>query len=120
MTLVDTSVWIEHLRRGEPGLTHLLSGGTVMCHPFVIGELAMGSLKNRREILGLLDNLPAAPVASHDEVLTLVERHRLSGLGLGWIDAHLLASARLAAARVWTRDRRLAESARTLGVEFDV
>jgi predicted nucleic acid-binding protein len=120
VTLVDTSVWIEHLRRGEATLAGLLSSAMVMSHPFVIGELAMGSLKNRREILGLLDNLPVAPVASHDEVLTLVERYRLAGLGLGWIDAHLLASARLASTRLWTFDRRLAESARALGVRFDV
>lgn len=118
MTLVDTSVWIEHLRRGDARLSRLLGSAMVSCHPFVLGELAMGSLKNRAEILTLLDKLPEVAVATHDEVLTLVERHRLAGRGLGWIDAHLLASARLARSPLWTLDRRLADAARALGVEF--
>jgi predicted nucleic acid-binding protein len=112
--LVDTSVWVDHFRRGDPTLAALLSREEVECHPFIIGELACGSLHRRTEVLSLLQRLPQVPVGSHDEVLTLVERHRLMGQGIGWIDAHLLASARLAESLLWTRDRRLAEVARAL------
>src|SRR5512146_967079 len=112
--LVATSVGVDHVRRGDPALTALLSREEVECHPFIIGELACGSLHRRSEVLSLLQRLPRVPVGSHDEVLALVERHRLMGRGIGWIDAHLLASASLAGCLLWTRDRRLAEVARTL------
>jgi len=112
--LVDTSVWVDHLRRGDPALRVLLSHEEVECHPFIIGELACGWLRRRSEVLMLLQRLPRVPISSDDEVLTFVERHRLMGRGIGWIDAHLLASASLAASRLWTRDRRLAEVARSL------
>lgn len=114
--LVDTSVWVDHLRRGEPALSALLSRAEVECHPFIIGELACGSLRRRSEVLSLLRKLPHVEVGSHDEVLTFVERHRLMGRGVGWIDAHLLASAALAGVLLWTRDRRLSEVARMLGL----
>lgn len=116
MTLVDTSVWVEHLRHGRPRLAALLEEGQVLCHPFVIGELACGHLSNRGSVLPLLGSLPAAPVASHDEVLRLVEARRLHGSGLGWIDAHLLASALLAGTPLWTLDRRLAAAASRVGI----
>jgi len=116
MTLVDTSVWVEHLRRGTSQLRDLLDGGVVWCHPFVAGELACGNLRNRVEILSLLAELPHTTVAQHDEVLELVDRHRLHGRGLGWIDAHLLASALLTHCTLWTRDRALARAARDLGI----
>lgn len=112
--LVDTSVWVEHLRRGDPVLSALLSREEVECHPFIIGELACGSLQRRSEILALLQKLPHVPLASHDEVLTFIERHRLMGRGIGWIDAHLLASAALARTLLWSRDRRLSYVARML------
>ncbi len=112
--LVDTSVWVDHFRRGDPGLSALLSREEVECHPFIIGELACGSLQRRSEVLSLLQRLPRVPVASHDEVLTFVDHHRLMGRGVGWIDAHLLASVALAGSRLWTRDRRLSEVAQTL------
>ena len=112
--LVDTSVWVDHLRRGDPALSILLSREEVECHPFIIGELACGFLRRRSEVLPLLQRLPRVPMSSHEEVLTFVERHRLMGRGIGWIDAHLLASASLAASRLWTRDRRLAQVARML------
>jgi len=113
---VDTSVWVDHLRRGEPLLQDFLSTGQVATHPFVIGELACGNLSNRDEILALLSELPRVSIATHDEVLHLIERHRLTGKGLGWIDLNLLASALISRIPLWTKDRRLATIARTLGI----
>jgi predicted nucleic acid-binding protein len=112
--LVDTSVWVEHLRRGDSTLSSLLDRGEVECHPFIIGELACGSLRRRSEVLSLLRRLPHVRVASHDEALTLIERHRLMGRGIGWIDAHLLASAALSNTPLWSRDQRLSEVATEL------
>lgn len=116
MILVDTSVWIDHLRRGNDRLATLLEAGEVLGHPFVTGELACGSLRNRREILSLLDALPQAVTAEHSEVLRFVESHRLMGRGLGYVDVHLLASVMLDGATIWTLDRRLAEMAGRLDV----
>ena len=108
MILVDTSVWIDHLRVGEDGLDALLNGGRVLAHPFVIGELACGNLHKRTEVLKLLKNLPQAPVASQEELLFFIENNELMGRGIGFIDAHLLAATALAgASRIWTRDKRL-------------
>ena len=112
--LVDTSVWVDHFRQADAALSALLIRGEVECHPFVIGELACGTLHRRKEVLSLLQRLPQVPLGSHNEVLTFVERHGLMGRGIGWIDAHLLASTSLARSLLWTRDRRLAQSARTL------
>ena len=114
--LVDTSVWIDHFRRSDPALVSLLNRGEVECHPFIVGELACGSLHRRSEVLSLLQSLPHVPVGSHDEVLGFVDRHRLMGRGIGWIDTHLLASASLAGSLLWTRDRRLLDVARKLGL----
>lgn len=116
MILADTSVWVEHLRSGDPRLVSLLEAGEVLCHPFVIGELACGTLQRRVEILGLLKQLPGAPVLDHEEALGLVGSAGLAGSGLGWVDVHLLGAARVAAAGLWTRDRRLATAAARLGV----
>ena len=116
MTLVDTSVWVDHLRRGHAQLGALLERGHVFCHPFVVGELACGQLSERDRILRLLGMLPAAPVADHGEVLRLVHARRLHGRGLGWIDVHLLASALLAKCALWTLDKRLDEAARQAGL----
>lgn len=113
--LVDTSSWIDHLR-GKGGLDDLLHDDAVLTHPFVVGELACGSLAGRTEVLGLLARLPAVEVASHDEVMTTVETHRLWGGGLGWVDAHLLAAALLAGCPLLTRDRALQDSAERLGL----
>jgi len=93
MVLVDTSVWVAHLRRGHIGLEALLSEGHVVCHPFIVGELACGNLKNRSEILSLLQALPLATPAEHEEVMQFIENYSLMGKGLGYIDMHLLASA---------------------------
>jgi hypothetical protein len=116
MVLVDTSVWVEHFRRGLPALAHLLDADSVVCHPFVLGELACGNLQNRREIIELLQTLYACPVATHEEVLHFIEVNRLMGQGLGYIDMHLLASARLSGVPLWTLDRALKTAAASLNV----
>ncbi len=116
MILVDTSVWVEHLRRGLPRLATLLQDGKVLIHPWVIGELACGNLRNRGDVLELLQGLPAAVVASDSEVLLLIEREQLMGLGIGYVDAHLLASAKLSHTKLWTQDRRLAALAQERGL----
>ncbi len=116
MILVDTSVWVDHLRRRNATLATRLEAGEVVCHPFVVGELSLGSLKKRDQVLGLLSELPMAPVVPHDDVLSLVERRRLAGQGIGWVDVHLIASALLGRLDLWTLDRRLAVLARTMDV----
>jgi predicted nucleic acid-binding protein len=115
--LVDTSVWADHLARGNPSLVELLEAGEVETHPFVMGELALGNLHWREGILGYLEALPAAPTAEPAEVLRLVDERNLAGSGLGWVDAHLLASALIGGTRLWTLDRGLAAAAARLGVE---
>ena len=117
--LVDTSVWVDHLRHGNEVLARRLRDGEVWVHPFVIGELACGHLKRRADILSLLAALPQARVVDHAEALHLVGSQGLFGQGLGWIDVHLLASARLARIGVWTFDRRLDAVARTLHLIAD-
>lgn len=117
MILADTSIWIDHFRAGDPLLARRLEEHEVMAHQWVIGELALGALRQRDEILQLLASLPQAPLASEDEVLELIDRHHLAGTGIGYVDAQLLASTLLAAgARLWTRDRRLAAQARRIGL----
>jgi predicted nucleic acid-binding protein len=114
--LADTSVWVHHLRHGSERLARLLAEERVACHAFVIGELACGHLSNREEILTLLGRLPEAGQASHEEVLAMIEGHRLMGTGLGWVDAHLLGAALLHDLRLWTLDRRLDAAAAAIGV----
>ena len=117
MILADTSVWIDHLRRGNGALAAALESDAVMTHPFVIGELACGTMKNRLEILAHLEQLPSCTVASQDEAMGFIERHRLIGKGLGYIDVHLLASALLEGnVSVLTRDTALIGAAQRLGV----
>jgi len=112
--LVDTSVWVAHFRNGSDDLKSALEAGEVLCHPHVVGELACGNLRNRENILELLRALPAAPVATDDEVLACIERNHLYGTGLGYTDAHLLASAMLAPTRLWTLDAALGREAKRL------
>ena len=116
MILVDTSVWVDHLRHGDAPLADLLERGAVLAHPFVIGEIACGSLTDRGAILALLQHLPMAVVAEPEEVLSSIERHKLHGRGIGYLDAHLIAATALTGgAKLWTRDRRLHAVARELG-----
>ena len=116
MTLVDTSVWVDHFRRGNRALEALLVDGEVLCHPFVVGELACGNLKRRSETLALLRALPDVPLADADDLLTFIDHHRLMGTGLGWVDVHVLSSTLLAHTRLWTLDRPLARVADRLGL----
>lgn len=119
MILVDTSVWVEHLRTGDPGLATLLNSSQVLMHPFVLGELACGNLRQRAELLRLLKDLPQSTVARDEEVLFFIERHRLMGRGIGYVDAHLLAAVALdGAARLWTHDKRLQVLAVELGLMY--
>jgi len=121
MILVDTSIWIDHLRQRDERLSKLLNQGQVLAHPFVIGELALGSLQNRAAILGALQDLPQAPVATEGEVLSFIEQNTLYGLGIGYIDAHLLAAVRLSpGATLWTRDKRLLAAGTSLGLVENV
>jgi len=120
MILVDTSVWINHLRRGNKHLQSLLHEEKVLCHPLVVGELACGNLENREEILNLLAALPEVQVAEHSEVLHTLHSYKLYGKGLGWIDSHLLASALLSDCDLWTLDKPLRSAAKQLGISFKV
>lgn len=117
MVLVDTSVWVAHLRSGNIGLDALLNDGNVACHPFIVGELACGNLKNRLQILSLLRTLPTAHCAEHEEAMQFIENYRLMGKGLGYIDMHLLASAMLNNIPLWTLDKKLNEASSKLGIK---
>ena len=117
MILVDTSVWVDHLRAGNAALGALLDTGRVLAHPFVIGELALGILRQRDVVIAALHNLPRAVVATDREIMYFIDRHRLFGRGIGYVDVHLLAAVRLTAgATLWTRDRRLLAAAKQFGL----
>jgi predicted nucleic acid-binding protein len=119
LILVDTSVWVEHLRKGDAMLARVLEEGRVLAHPFVIGEIALGSLKQRAVILDALKNLPQAVTVTDGEVLHFIEQSALSGRGIGYVDAHLLAATTLTSgASLWTYDKRLLTAADNLGVAF--
>lgn len=120
MILVDTSIWIDHFRSGNATLATLLETSQVLSHPFVIGELALGNLRQRNVIMASLQDLPHATVATDQEVLEFIERHKLMALGIGYIDVHLLASARLTpGASFWSRDKHLLAAADKLGLLAD-
>jgi predicted nucleic acid-binding protein len=118
MILVDTSVWIDHLRQGDSSLKQLLAQAQVMCHPMVLGELACGNLKSSSMVLDLLADLPGASVASEAEVLGFIQAQSLFGLGIGYVDVHLCASAKLHGIQLWTRDKRLQAVAVRLGLAY--
>lgn len=118
MVLVDTSVWVKHFRSGDARLSSLLDQGEVVSHPFIVGELACGNLPNREESLDHFRNLPQAVVAGHEEVMRFIESAGLSGMGLGYVDVHLLASAQLTGVSLWTLDQPLRKVAGKLGVLF--
>jgi predicted nucleic acid-binding protein len=119
LILVDTSVWVDHLRSGDEHLATLLNQGKVLMHPFVMGELSLGSLANRATVLELLRGLPSAAVAGPSESLLLVDRHKLHGRGIGYVDLHLLASTLMSdGATLWSRDKRLILIAGELGCAY--
>ena len=119
MTLVDTSVWVDHLRDGFKPMARLLEAGQVLMHPFILGEIALGMLSPRSTILRDLSALPTAVVATDREVLEMIETNRLFGSGVGYVDAHLIAATRLTqGATIWTRDGRLERAARALALAF--
>ena len=119
MILVDTSVWIDHLHRGEAPLARALEDGLVLMHPFVVGEIACGNLRQRAEVLDLLASLPPAATVSADEALGFIERRALMGRGIGYVDVHLLAAAALTGVRLWTHDQSLARVANELGLGIE-
>lgn len=116
MTLVDTSVWIDHLKKPNARLVSMLDGNEVLAHPLVVGELACCDLQARASVLEYLGELPSAVVADDCEALSLIEAEKLQGRGIGWTDAHLLASARLSGARLWTLDAALSKVGSSLGL----
>jgi predicted nucleic acid-binding protein len=118
MIIVDTSIWVNHLRKGSRQLEKLLMDAEVMCHPFIIGELACGNLKNRNEIISLLQSLPMAPTIEFDEFLFFLDRNQLMGKGIGFVDVHLLASAQLIGVKLWTADKRLKSAANLFDLAF--
>ncbi len=118
MVLVDTSVWVNHLRQGSPRLEKLLMDAEVICHPFIIGELACGDLKNRNEIISLLQSLPVTSTIEFDEFLFFIDRNQLMGKGIGFVDVHLLASAQLTGVPLWTVDKRLKSAAEQLELVY--
>jgi len=118
MVLVDTSVWIDHLRKSQDHLQFLLRETEVVCHPFVIGELACGNLTNRAEILTLLKTLPMVPQLNFDEYLFFIDEQQLQGRGIGFVDVHLLASAALGQVKLWTNDKRLKSTASDLDLDY--
>jgi predicted nucleic acid-binding protein len=117
--LVDTSIWVDHLRRGDAGLSALLEATDVAVHPFVVGELACGSLRRQSDVVRLLSALPQVTTATHEEVMHFIDVHRLGGRGIGYVDVHVLASASIDGIRVWTRDKALASQAASLGLAFE-
>lgn len=119
MVLVDTSVWVRHFREGDSDLEQLLNNGQVMCHPYIVGELACSNMKNRREVLSLLQLLPLATLAKHEEILQFIELNHLMGKGLGYIDLHLSASAVLTRVPVWSHDKKLNEANERLGIRYE-
>ena len=118
MVIVDTSIWVTHLRQGSRQLEKLLMNAEVMCHPFIIGELACGHLNNRNEIISLFQSLPMAPTIEFDEFLYFIDRNHLTGKGVGFVDVHLLASAQLRGVPLWTADKRLKSAADLLQLTF--
>ncbi len=118
IVLADTSVWLDHWRRGNPGLAQLLAEGHIAVHPFVLGEIALGEIPARADVLRRLGQLPASRVAQHREVLDLIERVPLWGRGIGWVDAHLLASALLERIPLWTADQPLRRVAQALAIAW--
>jgi len=120
MVLVDTSVWINHLRNNDRHLEKLLFNGSVVCHPHIVGELACGNIKNRQEIISLLQALPQIPLVDFAEFLYFIEQNQLHGKGIGFVDIHLLASSKLSQLPLWTADKRLQSASALLNLEYKI
>ena len=118
MILVDTSIWVAHLRKGNRQLEQMLMNAEVMCHPFIIGELACGTIKNRKEILSLLKSLPSSPVIEFDELMFFIDENQVMGIGIGFVDVHILASAQLSGTFLWTADKKLNSAAIKLSLNY--
>ena len=120
MILVDTSIWVDHLRNPEDGLTTLLNANDVLMHPMVIGELACGHMRNRKQALELWYRLPRINEAGHEQVISLIETHNLMGQGLGFVDMHLVCSVfNYSGSQLWTRDKKLNGIANKLNIAFE-
>jgi predicted nucleic acid-binding protein len=120
LILVDTSVWIKHLREGDQNLILLLEQGLVTCHPFIIGELACGGMKNRYEIISLLNDLPSTDILDHDDIMEFIENRKIMNKGIGYIDVHLLGSALISETPLWTFDKALRKIAKQLSIVYDI
>lgn len=118
--LVDTSVWIKHLREGDKNLVRLLEQGLVVGHPFIIGELACGGIKNRHEIISLLNDLPSTDILDHYDIMEFIEYREIMNTGIGYVDVHLLASALVSETPLWTFDKALKKVANQLSIEYDI
>ena len=118
--LVDTSVWIKHLREGDQTLIRLLEQGLVACHPFIIGEIACGSIRNRYEIISLLNDLPSTDVIDHPDIMEFIEKRKIMNKGIGYMDVHLLGSALVSETPLWTFDKALREIAIQLSIEYEI
>ena len=120
LILVDTSVWIKHLREGDQNLTRLLEQGLVASHPFIIGEIACGDIKNRYEIISLINDLPSTDVLDHSDIMEFIENRKIMNKGIGYIDVHLLGSVLVSDTRIWTFDKALKKMAFQLSVGYDI
>lgn len=120
LILADTSVWIKHFREGQVHLSSLLEQGLIACHPYIIGELACGSLKNRAEIISLLEALPKVKVLEHAEVMEFIETQKLMNLGIGYVDTHLLGASLLSDTQLWTYDKSLIKVAKALNTNYEI
>ena len=118
--LVDTSVWINHLRERDQNLSHLLEQGLVACHPFIVGEIACGGIKNRQEIINLLNDLPSTEILDHSDIIDFIENRKIMNKGIGYIDVHLLGSVLVSDTRIWTFDKALKKMAFQLSVGYDI
>jgi len=118
MVLIDTSVWVTHLQKGVTELESLLLDTEVASHPFIIGELACGGIKNRKEILSLIQALQSSPVVTDEEFMYFLETNKLSNKGIGFVDVHLLASAKMSRISLWTEDKTLQKAAKRLKLSY--
>jgi predicted nucleic acid-binding protein len=118
--LVDTSVWINHLREGDQNLTELLEQGLVACHPFIVGEIACGGIKNRHEIIDLLNDLPSTEIIDHADIMEFIENRKIMNIGIGYIDVHLLGSALVSDTPLWTFDKALRKIAIQFSIGYDI